>query len=149
MTATEWYLVALRLAHVLASVVWLGGGVYYLIAMRPAMRAMDDPPTGFIAAAQGQFGEWARVCTFVMLATGAVLVFERLSNQTGGVLYVLLLAAKVVVALAAFWFAGLRPRRRARDQRQRRSTPELIAACGFVAFILGIVLSTVWGRAFT
>jgi uncharacterized membrane protein len=148
-TATEWYLVGLRLAHVLAAVVWLGGGVYYLIAVRPTLRAMDDPPTGFVGAMQGQFAEWARVCAFVMLATGAVLVFERLSNQTGGVLYIALLAVKIAAALAAFWMAGLRPRRQRGGARRPRTAPELIAACGFVAFILGIVLSTVWGRAFT
>lgn len=146
MTATEWYLVGLRLVHVLASVVWLGGGVYYLIAMRPALRAADDPPTAFVSAAQQHFGEWARVCTLAMLATGAVLVFERLSEQGSDLVYVVLMVAKVLAALAAFWLAGMRPRRGgARSSGRSRSKPETIVTLGFFAFAMGVIISTGWG----
>lgn len=145
MSATEWYLVGLRLAHVLAAVVWLGGGVYYLIALRPAVREAIEPPAGFISAAQGHFGEWARICTLAMLATGVVLVFERLSGTDGGAAYVALLVLKIVAALVAFSMAGFRPRRRSRETRGTRSKPEMIAALGAFAFVAGVILSTVWG----
>jgi len=145
-SATEWYLVGLRLVHAAAAVVWLGGGVYYLVAMRPALRESDDPPAAFVAASQRQFGEWARVCTLAMLATGVVLSFERLSGTDGGIGYIALLAAKVLAALAAFWLAGFRPRRRgAGAARGPRSKPELVATLGFFAFAAGIVLSSAWG----
>jgi uncharacterized membrane protein len=146
MSATEWYLVGLRLAHILASVVWLGGGVYYLIALRPAIRDTSQPPAAFVSAAQRHFGEWARVCTLAMLATGVVLVFERLSGTDGGATYVGLLVAKIVAALAAFWMAGFRPRRRtSNEMRRSRSKPEVVAALGFFAFVAGVILSTAWG----
>lgn len=145
MTATEWYLVGLRLTHVLAAVVWLGGGVYYLIALRPALRETDEPPAAFVAATQRHFGDWARLCTLAMLATGAVLAFERLSGTNGGLTYVLLLAAKIAAAVVAFWLAGMRPRRRGtQPRRASRSKPETIVALGFFAFALGVVISTVW-----
>lgn len=148
MSATEWYLVALRVAHTVAAVVWLGGGVYYLIALRPAMREGDAPPEAFVAHVQRNFGEWARLCTLVMLATGVVLIFERLSNTTGGLLYVALLVLKVVVALTAFWLAGMRPGRTRSSRNTKRSAPEAIVGLGFLAYVLGMVLSTIWGRDF-
>src|SRR3954464_11822392 len=92
---------------------WLGGGGYFLLALRPAIRATDDTARAVGAAAQRAFGEWAQVATIVMLATGAVLSFERLSTGRGGLTYAILLALKIVSALAAFWLAGLRPKRRA------------------------------------
>lgn len=146
MSATEWYVLGLRIAHSLAAVVWLGGGVYYLAALRPAIREAADPPTAFVSLAQGHFGEWARVCTLAMLATGVVLVFERLSGTGGGAAYVALLVAKIVAALVAYWMAGFRPvRRKAGSMRRARTKPELVAALGCFAFVAGIVLSTVWG----
>ncbi|HUG15987.1 MAG TPA: hypothetical protein VMM78_13330 [Thermomicrobiales bacterium] len=146
MSATEWYLVGLRLAHALAAVVWLGGGVYYLIAMRPAMRDSDDAPVPFISASQRHFGEWARVCTLAMLATGVVLAFERLSGTDGGVAYIALLAAKILAALSAFWIAGFRPRRRGSGAaRGPRSKPEIVAALGLFAFAVGVIISSAWG----
>jgi len=146
-SAAEAFLLLLRLAHGFAAVVWLGGGVYYLVAIRPALRESADPPREFVAAAQALYGEWARAMTVVMLATGVVLMFDRLSNAGGGLPYAVALAGKIAAALLAFWLAGLRPRRRRRGAAPaRRSRPELILALGAVAFGVGVILASVWGQ---
>lgn len=146
MSATEAFLLLLRLAHAFAAAVWLGGGVYYLVALRPAMRESAEPPRAFVAAAQSLYGEWARVTTIVMLATGIILTFDRLANAGGGLRYAVALAVKIVVALAAFWLAGLRPGRRRRSRPARRSRPEVILALGAVAFGVGVVLASIYGQ---
>jgi uncharacterized membrane protein len=144
-SATEWYLVGLRVAHALAAMAWLGGGVYYLLALRPAGRSIGASAADVTGAAQRAFGEWAQIATVVMLGTGAVLMFERLSDGDGGITYAALLAGKVVAALAAFWFAGVRPVRRSRRRApSRRVAPELIVALGTIAFVLGVILSSVF-----
>jgi len=140
----DWFLLGLRVAHALAAMLWLGGGVYYLLAVRPASRESSEPPRAFISAAQGYFGEWAQVATMVMVVTGGILVFDRLSNGNAGITYVALMAAKIVAALAAFWFAGIRPVRRA-ARGGRRVMPELIVAFGLAAFVIGVGLSSVYG----
>jgi uncharacterized membrane protein len=142
--AGDWFLVSLRVAHALGAMLWLGGGVYYLLAVRPASREADESPRAFFSAAQGYFGEWAQVATMVMVVTGGILVFDRLSNGSAGLTYVALMAAKIVAALAAFWLAGVRPLRRA-VRRGRRSTPEVIVALGLLAFVIGVGLSSVYG----
>ena len=144
MPAGDWFLVGLRVAHALAAMLWLGGGVYYLLAVRPASREASDPPRAFISAAQGYFGEWAQVATMVMVVTGGILVFDRLSNGSAGLTYVALMAVKIVAALLAFWFAGVRPVRRAM-RGGRRAKPELIVAFGLAAFVIGVGLSSVYG----
>jgi uncharacterized membrane protein len=139
----DWLLLALRLTHALAAAVWLGGGVYFLLILRPALRERGDEARSLVGDAQRAFGEWAQVATLTMIATGAVLTFDRLSSGRGGLTYAALLAAKIVAALAAFWLIGLRTTRRRRTAR--RSAPELVLTLGLVAFVLGVALSSVYG----
>lgn len=137
----------LRLAHAFAAATWLGGGVYYLVAIRPALRESASPPREFVAAAQSLYGEWARVTTVVMLATGVILTVDRLSNAGGGLTYAVALAAKIVAALGAFWLAGLRPgRRRGGVRAARRSRPELILGLGALSFGVGVALASIYGQ---
>lgn len=150
MSATDWFLLALRLAHAIAATVWIGGGVYFLLAVRPVLSDADDPLRSLASEFQRRFGEWAEVATVVMLATGVVLGFDRLSVGHGGLLYAVLLGLKVVAALVAFWLAGVRPvRRKVRRAARRRAAPEVIVAAGMLAFVLGVILASVWGRGLT
>ena len=144
MTPSEWILVVLRIAHSAAAVVWLGGGVYFFVALRPAAREADTAGKAVVAAAQQAFGEWSGIATVVLLGSGTVLMFERLSADPGGWTYVILLVAKVVTALWAFALVTARVRRRVR--RNSRSRPELIITLGFVTFTIGVLLATLYGR---
>lgn len=145
MSIAEWLLLFLRVAHALAATVWVGGGIYYLLALRPAVRATGRPPDATIAAAQRSFGEWARTSTVVMVATGAVLMFDRLATDGEGVTYAVLLAAKILAAIGAFWLVSGQRRRRRRPGMSR-STAEVVLACGLVAYILGVALASVYAR---
>lgn len=144
MSPADWFLLALRIAHAAAATIWLGGGVYFLLAVRPVLRGADAPLRTLAAEIQRRFGEWAETATVVMLATGVVLGFDGLSSGSGGLLYAALLGVKVVAALVAFWLAGVRPARRA-HRKGRRAAPEVLVALGTLAFVLGIILASVWG----
>lgn len=140
--------IILRLAHGLAAAVWVGGGAYYVLALRPGVRNSGrDDARQVAAAVQREFGEWASVATVVMIATGVVLMFERLSGGQGTAVYVLLLAVKIVAALIAFWITGaLRPgRSRARQPRTGYlNTAWLALALSTAAFLLGALLTTLY-----
>lgn len=144
MPVGDWFLLSLRVAHALSAMLWLGGGVYFLLVVRPTSRDIDEPPTLFISTMQQQFGEWAQVATMVMVVTGGILVFDRLSNGNAGLTYVSLMAVKIVAALVAFWMTGIRPARRS-VRSKRRASPELIVALGAVAFVIGVGVSSVYG----
>lgn len=137
MSVPDLLLLALRLFHALAAMIWLGGGIYYLVAVVPAARDGGEHAGEFVGRAQGFYGEWAQPATLVMLATGMVLVFDRLSEGQGGLLYAGLLGFKVVAAIAAF---GLVMNRR----RGKRTRSDIVVALGLVAFALGVILSSVW-----
>jgi uncharacterized membrane protein len=139
--------IILRLAHGLAAAVWVGGGAYYVLAVRPAVRNReDDESRAFAAEVQREFGEWASVATLVMVASGVILMFERLSGGQGTTVYVGLLALKIVAAVAAFWMTGvLRPS----SGRRRRRTGKLDTAWVVLglsagAFLIGALLTTIY-----
>ena len=125
-------LITLRVLHSGAAVIWVGGGLYYLVAIRP------HGSTEFASQAQTRFREWARPATGVMLATGVILLFEGLSSNTAGVTYAAVLAGKIGAALAAFWLVSFR-RKGAGGSRAQQAV-----ALGMAAFLLGVVISTVW-----
>jgi hypothetical protein len=82
-----------------------------------------------------------------MIATGVVLMFDRLTGGQGTALYVIMLVVKVVAAVAAFWITGAlrvgrRPSGRRRSGYLDRAWTALVLS--LVAFVLGAVLSTLF-----
>jgi uncharacterized membrane protein len=132
----EGALIALRVFHDVAALIWLGGGLYYFIALRPL--AASPEASDFVRGAQRRFREWARPATLVLIASGMVLLFEGLSSNSAGITYAALIAVKIASALAAFWFISVRGRSRA------PSRVELALGLAMAAFVLGVVISTVW-----
>lgn len=137
MDVSEAALLALRVAHALAALVWVGGGVYYLAAIVPARRQGTATDDTFVGRAQGYYSEWAQPATIILLATGIVMTFDRLSAGSGGLTYVGLLAVKIGAAIAAFALVAGR-------RRGRRSRVEVVVILGLSAYVLGVLLSSIW-----
>lgn len=138
----------LRVAHGLSAALWLGGGAYYALLLRPLLKGADEGQRRLARAAQREFGEWAGALTLAMVATGALLTFDRLSDGQGTLLYAALLGAKIAAALTAFWLAGsfTGVARRASGHNpsgppRRISRSAAILLLGTVAFVLGVALA--------
>ncbi len=91
----EALLVLLRWLHATATIVFLGWS---------AVVWLDGPPRGDLPAARQRYKEVIELSLLVLLASGAVLSFDRLSHGAGG-LYAAVLALKVLCAAVAYQFA--------------------------------------------
>jgi uncharacterized membrane protein len=91
----EALLVVLRWLHAVASIVFLGWS---------AVLWLDGPPAGNASVARQRFREVTELTLLILLASGAVLTFDRLSRGAGGV-YAAVLAVKVACAVATYQFA--------------------------------------------
>jgi hypothetical protein len=91
----EALLVVLRWLHAVASIAFLGWS---------AVLWLDGPPRGDVSLARQRFREITELTLLVLLATGAVLTFDRLSRGAGGI-YAAVLALKVACAVVAYQFA--------------------------------------------
>ncbi len=137
-----------RLAHILAATVWVGGSFMYLVIVIPALRSGGPAPE--IAAKVAElFKQMVNICVGVLLLTGMYLTFARLTTTTLGLSYVVILALKIAAALGLFILAmylgqsGIR-RIAKRTTRLSKVAPQLMLALGLLVFVLGALLNTLF-----
>lgn len=126
MSATDAFLLVTRWLHLASAAVWIGGSIFYLAVLRPAAR--KDPDRGLVItrAVADRFRTLVDLCIVVLVATGAIIAFDRLTDDTVGVSYVIVLAVKV--ALSAWMFVLVQMERRTTEVMSAyRSSPHSAA----------------------
>ena len=113
MTGGDLFLVVVRWIHVVAAAVWVGGSIFYLFVLRPALRHSPEAGPKINEATAAEFGTLVDTCIFVILATGVILTFNRLTAGVTGPSYGLVLAAKIALSVWMFILARGRRRRTA------------------------------------
>ena len=103
MSIAEFLMLALRWLHTMAAVAWVGGGIFYLLVLRPAMKRSGPMDSSLAAAIGPEFRALVNVAIAVMIITGAVLTFDRLTSTFVGAAYAGVLAAKIALAFYAFY----------------------------------------------
>ncbi len=139
--------IVLRVVHALAAVIWLGGGLYYMLAVRPLRRGSGPQALEVAQRAQEGFRRWSMAATALLVGSGVALMFDRLSDGQGTLSYVALLATKVVAGGLALWLAwSVGPRRAgtARAARWAFGSGWAILTLGTVAYLLGVLLSVLY-----
>jgi uncharacterized membrane protein len=158
----EAFRLILRWAHVVAAIAWIGGAIFYLAVLRPALRsAPPDNRPAFDAAIARYFREVIQVGILVLLLSGVVLTVDRLSSGFAGPTYAAVLAVKIALSSITFWLAWeiARRGRRATSSSSDRKTeseaslalwlrpPRLILALGLIVVLLGLLLGTIYETA--
>ena len=105
MGVLEWILVIIRWGHALAAVSWVGGGVFYLMVLRPAIRRSRGLPPETGEAIRDEFRGLVTTAIAVLLLTGAILSVARLTGDAATTPYVAVLAVKIGLALYMFYVA--------------------------------------------
>lgn len=134
-----------RAVHILAASAWVGGSLMYQVVVLPALRAGGPAPA--VAAQVAQlFKRLSNVCIGILLLSGAYLTFDRLTQTTLGLPYIVVLILKITAALGMFALAiyvGQSNLRRLakRTTRLSRAAPQLSLALGILIFVLGALLN--------
>ncbi len=141
----------MRAAHVLAGATWVGGSMMYLVVVVPALR-LGGPAPAVAAQVAALFKRMVNICVGVLLLTGAYLTFDRLSQTTLGLPYVIVLGLKIIAALFMFilamYLAQSNIRRLAkRNTRIAKVAPQLMLALGILVFLLGALLNSLFEAA--
>lgn len=138
-----------RAAHIIAAAAWVGGSLFYQVAVLPALRGSGG---GVVAQIAAQFKRMVNLCMGVLLLSGGYLIFDRLTLTTLALPYLVVLVLKVVAALIMFMLAiylgQSNIRRLARHStRISRAAPQLMLALGILVFILGALLNALFEAA--
>jgi putative copper export protein len=98
----DWILVLIRWGHALGAVAWVGGGMFYILVIRPAFRRAQPPPETSRAIGQ-EFRGLVNTAIMVLLITGVILAAARLTVTTVTTPYAVVLAVKIALALYMFY----------------------------------------------
>ena len=102
------FLTIVRWLHALAAAAWVGGSLFYLIVLIPTLKRVPDVPRALSAALGVEFRTLVVTSIIVLVATGAILAFDRLTEVEPT--YAVTLGIKVVLSL--WMFVLVRDRRR-------------------------------------
>lgn len=121
MTGSDAFLVVVRWIHLVASAAWVGGGIFYLFVLRPALRRSPEAGRKINEVTAAEFRVLVDTCIFVILATGIILTFNRLNIGVTGPSYGIVLGIKVALSVWMFILARSRRRRTALLDMYRRN----------------------------
>ena len=102
----------------LATVMWVGGNIFYLSALRPAMRQTQGGAPDFPRLIGERFKQAVDLSMWILIITGVLLIYDRVTQEIG-LTYAIILAAKLVLSVGMFMIAISLSRRGSR----RRSSP--------------------------
>ena len=103
MSLSDILILGIRWLHGIAAVAWVGGGIFYLLVLRPSMRRSIGQGGGLGQAVGQEFRGMVNVAIAVLIVTGVVLTFHRLTSDFVGPAYVGVLAAKISLSLYTFY----------------------------------------------
>ena len=127
MSPGDVFLLVVRWAHGLAALAWIGGSLFYFLVLRPALRRGGDVARPLSELAAREFRGVVDTCILVLLLTGVILTFDRLTSPHADVAYVTTLVVKITLALTMFALARARSRRGLLPLRASPSTPSAAA----------------------
>ena len=103
MGVVDWILVVIRWGHAVAAVSWVGGGIFYLLVLRPAIRRAQGMPAETGTAIREEFRGLVTTAIAVLLLTGVILSVARLTGGAATVPYAIVLGVKIALALYMFY----------------------------------------------
>ena len=163
MTIVDIFHTLVRWAHFVSSAAWIGGGIFWLLVLKPALnkdapRQVDSKLNPLAAI---EFKSVVDTCLFVLIGTGALMTFDRLSQDAMGVLYVSILGVKIILVAIMFLLARGRRSRFTLSMDKDRPNPtpnkstlvrtlrlisgyNLIVLLGIIVFLISDVLRTLY-----
>lgn len=152
MSVSEVLFLLIRWIHAIAAVAWVGGGLFYLLILRPYLRRTAN---GVEVAIGKDFRTLVTMAMGILLVTGSIMTFERLASGFIGTPYIIVLAIKVVLAIYMFYlirFVRLQTRRNNPQLRYARYklwisalfSGTTVVILGIIVFLLADILSTIF-----
>ena len=149
MGLSDAFLLAARWLHLLGAAAWIGGSIFYLLVLRPALARVGGAPDGLARAVANEFRALVITSVVVLTATGVILAVNRLTVGVVGAPYAVTLGVKVVLSIWMFVLVLDRRRRRLvighLSERPRPATTRLgrmlrLTAGYNAVLILGVVV---------
>ena len=137
MTLSEGFLLLIRWFHSLAAITWVGGSLFYVLVIRPQQRKAGDQGAMLGPEALDQFRGLVDTCIAVLLVTGTIMLFDRITSPSTPTAYLITVSIKISLALWMFAISRRRWQRRRSAQIQPTSSP--VARRGRLTRVMGLM----------
>ena len=98
---------ALRWVHVIAAVAWVGGSIFYLTVLRPALAASEQGDKRKLVelAINRGFRDAVDLSIIALIVTGVVITFDRVSSAPVTAPYFTILGLKIAAVVGMVFLA--------------------------------------------
>jgi len=152
MSVSDILFLIIRWLHAISAVAWIGGGLFYLLVLRPSLRRSLSSAN---AAIGQEFLALVTTAMGILLVTGVILSFDRLTSGFVGTAYAIVLAIKISLALYMFYLVRFLRSRTYPDDPQGQSTRfqkwvtalssgTTVVVLGVIVFLLADILSALF-----
>ena len=108
MNPGEVILLIIRWIHSVSAVTWIGGGIFYLLVLRPVVQASQLDSSRPYRELGLQFRNIVNTSIAILIVTGTVLMVSRLAEPYTGTGYIVVLAIKLCLAAYMFYLVKFR-----------------------------------------
>ena len=115
MDPLEATVVLTRWVHLIATVIWVGGNLFFLFVLRPVLRSAGGVPPELGRLVGTRFKEAIDLSMWALIITGGVLIYDRLTDRVE-MPYLVTLTAKLALSTVMFLVAMSLGRRGVRRQ---------------------------------
>ena len=102
MTPLDGLLLVIRWVHAVAAVAWVGGGIFYVLVLRPAA-SRNSLTAEALRSIGEEFRALVHTVIAVLLITGIILSASRLTASGVSLFYVVVLGIKIGLAFYMFY----------------------------------------------
>jgi uncharacterized membrane protein len=102
MDTGELFLLIVRWLHLASAAAWVGGSIFYLLVLRPAIRSTSGSHGPLLSAAGKEFRTLVNACIAILVATGVILAFDRLTEDIVDTTYAVTLGIKSILSVWMF-----------------------------------------------
>ena len=159
---TDVFKIVVRWAHMVSAAAWVGGSLFWLLVLKPSIKTPHDDSSqgnkGLGERVAKEFRSLVDTCVFVLLATGVIMTFDRLTPGEVGANYVLVLGIKIIFVAIMFYI--IRAKRQNNNLSSNRENGQevskkvklvrmlsgynLLVVLGLLVFLLSDLLSFIY-----
>ena len=159
---TDIFKIVVRWAHMVSAAAWVGGSLFWLLVLNPSIKNPHDDSSqgnkGLGERVAKEFRSLVDTCVFVLLATGVIMTFDRLTPGEVGANYVLVLGIKIIFVAIMFYI--IRAKRQNNNLSSNRENGQevskkvklvrmlsgynLLVVLGLLVFLLSDLLSFIY-----
>ena len=149
--------IAVTWAHLISATAWVGGSIFWLIVLTPSIQKLpSNHKKEILRSISHEFKSVVDTSMFILLFTGAILTFNKITPGHIGSLYVLILGIKIL--LVSYLFYLLRSRRNNFKMSQSIGTKNtsrrkliiltkksnMIVLIGLIVYLISSILSSIF-----